>query len=156
MNAMQGINISEQNKIMKKLLLHMLFFSALISCKSDDINPSDLIGKWGFTGLVQSKNTDGTWSQWREYPFFCIWAGYDFKYEFTSDGNFLRDGQPGADCCDTGNKFRVVNNEINFSDFLPCPTVRCAKPQNWIIVQIKEDTLILEKYFIRNKYIKIK
>ena len=139
---------------MNKSRLLILLFVALISCKSNDINPSDLIGKWGFTEITQYQNINRNWTPWRVNQ--TLLKSIPSIYEFTSDGNFLRDGQPGADCCDTGNKFRVVNNEINFSDFLPCPTVRCAKPQNWIIVQIKEDTLILEKYSIRNKDIKIK
>lgn len=126
----------------------------LIACKSNDINPSDIIGKWGFTGITQYQNADGSWSRWQVNEILCIWGGNDFAYEFTSDSKFLRNGQSGADCCNSGNKYRVANNEIIFSDFLACPTVKCGKPQNWIITEIKEDTLIFEKYSIRYKYIK--
>ena len=149
-----GVFMEMKFKIMK---LQTLFISILlIACKSNDINPSDIIGKWGFTGLAQSKNIDGTWSAWRVNEAFCIWWGNDLAYEFTSDGKFLRSGQSGADCCNAGNKYRVANNEIIFSDFLACPTVKCGKPQNWIIIEIKNDTLILEKYSVRSKYVQIK
>jgi hypothetical protein len=141
---------------MKKSILFTLLFATLIACKSNDINPSNIIGKWGFTGLAQSKNTDGTWTAWQINETFCIWGGNDFAYEFTSDSKFLRNGQPGADCCNSGNRYRVINNEIIFSDFLVCPTVKCGKPQNWVVIEIKDDTLVLEKYSVRYKYIKIK
>ncbi len=139
---------------MKKLPLFTLLFIALIACKSNDINPSDIIGKWDFTGLTQSQNADGSWTPWRVNP--TLLKTTQSIYEFTNDGNFSRNGQPGADCCNAGNKFRIANNEIIFSDFLICPAVKCSKPQNWIINEIKGDTLILEMYSIRNKYVRIK
>ena len=136
--------------------ISILFFTILIviSCKSNEINPSDIIGKWGSVGTFQTKNTDGTWSPWRVNEILCIWGGNDFAYEFTSDGKFLRSGRSGADCCSSGNKYRVENNEIIFSDFLVCPTVKCAKPQNWKIIEIKNDTLVLEKFAVRTKYVR--
>ena len=137
-------------------LITLIISLLLIACKSNEINPSNIIGKWKSVGTFQSQNKDGTWSSWQVNETLCIWGGNDFAYEFTSDSKFLRSGRPGADCCNAGNKYRVANNEIIFSDFLACPTVKCGKPQNWIIIEIKNDTLILEKYSIRNKYIKIK
>ena len=149
-----GVFMEMKFKIMK---LQTFFISILlIACKSNDINPSDIIGKWESVGTFQSKNTDGTWSAWRVNETFCIWGENDLAYEFTSDGKFLRNGQSSADCCNAGNKYHIANNEIIFSDFLACPTVKCGKPQNWIIIEIKNDTLILEKYSVRSKYTKNK
>jgi hypothetical protein len=135
--------------------LQTLFISILlIACKSNDINPSNIIGKWRFTGITQYQNADGSWIPWRVNQTFL--KDPPLIYEFTNNGIFLRNGQSGADCCNSGNKYRVANNEIIFSDFLACPTVRCGKPQNWIIIEIKNDTLILEKYSVRYKYTKTK
>ena len=93
----------------------MSFF--LIACKSNEINPSNIIAKWESVGTFQSQNTDGTWSPWQVNEILCICGGNDFAYEFTSDGKFWRSGRPGADCCNSGNKYRVANNEIIFLIF---------------------------------------
>ena len=139
---------------MRKSPFFILLFIALIACKSNDINPSDIIGKWDFTGLTQSQNADGSWTLWRVNP--TLLKAISSVFQFTNEGNFLINGKSGANCCDSGNKYRVVNNEIIFSDFLICSTVKCGKPQNWIVNEIKGDTLILEMYSIRNKLVKIK
>ena len=147
-----GVFMEMKFKIMK---LQTLFISILlIACQSNDINPSDIIGKWGFTGLIQYQNSDGNWTAWRVNQTFL--KEPPLIYQFTNDGIFLKNGYAGADCCNSGNKYRVANDEIIFSDFLACPTVKCGKPQNWIIIEIKNDTLILEKYSVRSKYMKIK
>ena len=132
-----------------------LFISILlIACKSNEMNPSDIIGKWEFTRITQYQNTDGSWTPWRVNPTFL--KEPPLIYEFTNNSIFLKNGYAGADCCNSGNKYRIANNEIIFSDFLVCPTVRCGKPQNWIITEIKGDTLILEEFNTRSKYVKIK
>jgi hypothetical protein len=139
---------------MRIISLITLTILIMISCKSNDINPSEIIGKWDFTGLTQSQNADGSWTPWRVNP--TLLKTTPSIYEFTNEGNFLINGQSGANCCDFGSKFRIISNEIIFSDFLICPAVKCGKTQNWIIIEIKDDTLILEKYSIRNKYVRIK
>ena len=125
----------------------------MISCKSNDINPSDLIGKWEFTGITQNQNTDGNWTPWRVNQ--TLLKPIPSIYEFTSNGNFLRDGQPGGACCASGNKYSVSENKIIFEERPICPTVKCAL-YDWTIIEIKNDTLILEEYNTRNKYIRIK
>ena len=76
-------------------------------------------------------------------------------YEFTSNGNFLRDGQPSGACCASGNKYSVSENKIIFDDRPICPLVKCAL-YDWAIIEIKGDTLILEEYNARSKYVRIK
>lgn len=133
--------------------ISILFFTILfvISCKTSDINPSDIIGKWKPAYITQNKQADGTFDAWHTINTLVALP----MYEFTNDGQFLKNGQPGADCCSSGNNYRVINNEIIFFDLLNCPTVSCGGYPKWIIIEIKGDTLILEKYNIRNKFVKI-
>jgi hypothetical protein len=133
-------------------IITLFLFLLLIACTSKDIAPTEIVGKWAPTYMLQSKNADGTWGDWT--IFYTLVALP--VIEFTSDGRYLTDGKPGANCCDAGNNYHVANSEIIFSNFLICPIVKCGKPENWIITEIKEDTLILEKYFVRSKHIKIK
>jgi hypothetical protein len=127
----------------------------LIACTSkDSIMPTtEIVGKWSPTYLTSTKNADGTWT-----PFYTINTFVALPtYEFTSDGRFLRDGKDGADCCTSGSKYTVVDGKITFTERQICPTVKCIVCDNWAIIEIKNDTLILEECAnVRNKFVKQK
>jgi hypothetical protein len=124
----------------------------LIACTSkEDIVPNTIVGKWAPTYITQTKNADGSFDAWHTINTFVALP----VYEFTSDGRFLRDGQPGGVCCASGNKYSVLGNKIIFDERPICPTVKCALC-DWIIIEIKSDTLILEECNTRNKFTKIK
>ena len=136
---------------MKPIILILSFL--LIACASkEDITPSSIIGKWAPTYMLQNKNPDGSFGAWYSINTFAPLP----VYEFTNDGRFLLDGKPGASCCNSGNSYYVLKNEIIFSDLLSCPTVKCAGLPKWKIIEIKNDTLILEGYNGRSKHVKIK
>ncbi len=138
---------------MKLLTLFILLL--VIACNSkDSIMPTtDIVGKWSPTYITQTKNVDGTWE-----PFHTINTLMALPvYEFTSDGRFLRDGKDGADCCTSGSKYSITNNIITFTERQTCPTVRCMSCENWTVIEIKNDTLILEECArVRNKFVRIK
>ncbi len=126
----------------------------MIACTSKEgITPTNsIVGKWAPTYLTQSKQANGTFGAWGTIATFAPLP----VYEFTNDGRFLRDGKPGGACCASGNKYSVAGSKIKF-DELPdvCLTARCTV-NDWIIIEIKGDTLILEEYYARNKYVRNK
>lgn len=127
----------------------------MIACTSkDSITPlnTEIVGKWSPTYITQTKNADGNWESFHKINTFVALPAY----EFTSDGRFLRDGKDGADCCTSGSKYTMVNDKITFSQMLPCATV-CLSCENWAVIEIKNDTLILEECArVRNKFVKQK
>jgi hypothetical protein len=124
-----------------------------MACTSKDIDPTSIVGKWSPTYITQTKNADGTWESFHKINTFVALP----VYEFTSDGRFLRDGKDGADCCTSGSKYSITNNIITFTERQICPTIKCISCDNWAIVEIKNDTLILEECArVRNKYVRIK
>ncbi|MES2516585.1 MAG: hypothetical protein V4585_00675 [Bacteroidota bacterium] len=134
-----------------------LFISLLlIACtsKEDQLVPNDvnIIGKWAPTYQTQTRNADGTWGEWHQINTFVALP----VYEFTSDGRFLTDGKPGANCCFAGNKYSVSGSKISFTEIMSCPTVYCVACADWTISEMKSDSLILEQCSARNKYIKTK
>ena len=139
---------------MKLLTLFTLLL--LMACTSkESITPSNasIVGKWSPTYFTSTKNADGMWEPFHKINTFVALP----VYEFTSDGRFLRDGKDGADCCTSGGKYTIVDNKITFTERQTCPTVKCISCDNWAIIEIKNDTLILEECArVRNKFVKIK
>jgi hypothetical protein len=130
-----------------------LFVSLLlIACTSKDITPSEIVGKWAPSYMIQTKNADSTWGDWTTINIFIASP----VIEFTSDGRYLTNGQPGANCCYAGNKFSISGNTINFMEQLSCPNISCVTNSGWIIYSLKDDTLILEISNIRSKFTKSK
>ena len=124
----------------------------LIACNSkEDIAPTTIVGKWAPTYIMQTKQVDGTFDKWRTINTLVALP----VYEFTNNGQFLRDGQPGGACCASGSIYSISGNMIIFDDRPVCPLVKCAL-YDWTIIEIKGDTLILEEYNTRSKYIKIR
>lgn len=124
----------------------------LIACTSrEDIAPQSILGKWAPTYITQTRQADGTFDAWHTINTFMALP----VLEFTSGGKFLRDGQPGGACCSSGNKYSVSGDKILFDERPVCPTVKCAL-FDWTIIEIKGDTLILEEFITRNKYVKTK
>lgn len=133
-------------------LITLIISLLLTACTSkEDIAPTTIVGKWSPTYITQTKQADGTFDAWHTINTFVALP----VYEFTSDGRFLRDGQPGGACCASGNKYSVSENKIIFDDRPICPLVKCAL-YDWAIIEIKGDTLILEEYNARSKYVRIK
>jgi len=135
---------------MKFITLIIAIF--LIACTSkEDIAPQSILGKWAPTYITQSRQADGSFDAWHTINTFIALP----VLEFTSDGRFLRDGQPGGACCSSGNKYNVSGDKILFDERPVCPTIKCAL-FDWTIIEIKGDTLILEEFNTRNKYVKTK
>jgi hypothetical protein len=140
---------------MKKISLIIVAILFLMSCKSTEMSnfTSTIIGKWLPTYLTQRRNPDGSWEEWKRIQTFVPLP----TYEFTSDGRFLRDGKDGADCCTSGSKYSITNSIITFTERQTCPTVRCIACDNWTVIEIKNDTLILEECAtVRSKFVKQK
>ncbi len=128
----------------------------LVACKSkEEIDPNSLVNKWVATGQIQSKNADGTWSDW--YELEILTAVPVSIWEFTSDGRFLRDGKDGGTCCFAGNKYSVMGNKITFTELPPpCPNVFCVACTDWSFNLSNKDTLTITQCTIRNKYSRVK
>ncbi len=125
----------------------------LIACTSkEDIAPTTIVGKWVPAYMLQNKNADGTWGEWTTINTLIAIP----VIEFTSDGRYLTDGKPGANCCSTGNKYSVSGNTIDFTERLSCPNVDCIPYFAWTIYSLKDDMLILGTNNARTKYTKTK
>lgn len=139
----------------KMKLITPIISILLMACTSkESIIPSTgIVSKWSPIYFTQTKNADGKWE-----PFIRINTLVALPvYEFTSDGRFLRDGKEGADCCTSGNKYTILDNKITFTERQTCPTVKCVSCDNWAIIEIKNDTLILEECErVRNKFVRIR
>ncbi|MDZ7896473.1 MAG: hypothetical protein U5N85_00375 [Arcicella sp.] len=138
-------------KIIASIILTVTLF---IACKSkESITPTstNFIGKWNPTYITQTKNTDGSWTS-----FYTINTLVALPvYEFTNDGRFLRDGKDGADCCTSGSKYFVVDDVISFTERQICPTVKCISCDNWAIIEVDSENLILEECGrVRNKFVR--
>ncbi len=133
---------------MKLLIVALSLAFLLDTCDSKVIEPKELIGKWNPTYQIQNKNPDGRWGPWSTINTFVALP----QMEFTRNGDFLRDGKPGADCCSAGNKFTVANNVITFTDLKSCPQVKCMDCSKWTINQLDSDTLVIEVCDSRSKY----
>lgn len=137
---------------MKTILIGFVVAISLNMCGSDSIAPKKLVGKWAPAYQIQNKNADGTWSTWTTINTLLALP----TIEFTEKGEFLTNGNPGAECCYAGNKFTVSDNVITFTEGKYCPGVRCEKYTEWVIQQLDSDTLVIEIANSRNKYIKAK
>lgn len=139
------------SEIMKLTTLIISLF--LIACASkEDIVPTQIVGKWAPAYILQTKNADGTWGDWTTINTLIAIP----VIEFTSDGRFLTDGKPGANCCYAGNKYSISENTIDFTERLSCPNVDCVAYSAWTIYSLKNNVLILETGTIRKKYTKTK
>ena len=128
-------------------------FILLISCTSKDIAPTEIVGKWAPTYMIQRKNSDGSWGAWGAiYTLIALPV-----VEFTSDGRFLSDGKSGANCCYAGNKYNYSGSKLVFTEFLNCPNVDCLSCGSyWDDVKIIGDTLIYTACSGRGKLVKTK
>ncbi len=137
---------------MKTFTKIFMFAFAFAACQKDAVVPEKLVGKWNHTYQIQTKTTDGSWSQWQYISTFAALA----PIEFTANGRFLRDGKDGAECCSAGNKFTVVNEKIIFSDLKSCPYASCMPCSEWGIPRLDTDTLVVESCGTRVKYSRAK
>lgn len=136
---------------MKRLLVTLATSISLFACKSDVVTPEKLVGKWHHTNQMQYRTADG-WSPWNTYVNITAIP----PIEFTAKGNYLRDGKPGAECCTAGNKFKVVNNVVVFSDVIDCPQMSCMPCREWSLLKLDSDTLVVESCNSRIKYARIR
>lgn len=143
----------------KPFVILAFFFLWIFSCKTkEDIEPTtqtNLVGKWTATGRMQSQNEDNTWGNWYVLQTFAavpvsIW-------EFTSDGRFLRDGNPGASCCFAGDRYTTKGNELIFSEFENnCANLRCVPCNDWDFSFTDNDTLVLRQCTSKYEFKRVK
>ena len=138
---------------MKIIALTVISILSIIACKTD-IDPTSIVGKWSPTYITQSRLANGTYEAFHKINTLVALQ----TYEFTSGGRFFRDGKPGASICRSGNRYEVANNKITFSEKHPDEAlVNCIPCDNWAVIDIKNDTLILEECkTVRNKFVRIK
>lgn len=146
--------VSNSDIKLKKIIfaLSLFFFSCVEKETISTSYSSEIIGKWNPTYLQQTKDKDGMWGPWGQINTFVALP----QYEFTAQNKFLTNGKPGAGCCFAGNVFSIDNNTILFSDMVACDPLPCNNCSNWSIVQIKNDTLVLEQCTVRVKMAKTK
>ena len=140
---------------MKKISLIILTVIVFIACTTKkSITPvsTDIVGKWQPTYFTQSRLANGTYEPWQKIATLVALP----VYEFTNDGRFLKDGRSGASCCSSGDKYVIENNKITFSQQMSCAVI-CLPCDDWAVIEIKSDTLILEECArVRNKFVRVK
>lgn len=137
--------------------LTILFFTILVvfSCKSVEPDPTNIVGKWKFTGIYQSLSSGGNFGDWQK----SITISANPILEFTNNGYFLKDGKSGAECCTFGDKYSFSGNKISFTELSRsdyCARVNCYNCTNVIIEKIDADSLILNECYRKNKYVRVR
>jgi hypothetical protein len=143
------------SKIMKKIAILFFTILAIISCKSIEISPTDIIGKWQPQYLIPYNFNDNTWGK----AILVDSLSNNYVLEFTDEGEFLINGKSGGSCCSAGDKYSISGNEINFSELSlrGCQNVFCANCSKWNIEKVNNETLILEECGKRKiQYVKTK
>ncbi len=136
---------------MKSIIILFLLFLVIISCKSNEISPADIVGKWKSISQILEHDINGNYVL---QPISII--------EFTSDRQFLNNGRLGAGCCYAGNKYTLSENKIIFieqsdngctkgvaTDCDPCTKF-------WVVDKMEGDTLIFTMCSTKRKYVKVK
>jgi hypothetical protein len=133
----------EISKTMKSLVIICFTFLIIISCKSIEINPTDIIGKWRPSLYIPYNFKDDTWG--KAYPIDSLSKNYII--EFTNDNKFLINGKSGGVCCYAGDKYSISENGITFSELSlnGCQNVFCYNCAKWTIEKLDSETLILEE-----------
>jgi hypothetical protein len=131
------------SKTMKSIIIVCFTFLVITSCKSIEINPTDIIGKWQPQYFIPYNSKDDT--RGKAFPIDSLSKNYII--EFTNDNKFLINGKPGGSCCSAGDKYSISGNEINFSELSlrGCQNVFCANCSKWTIEKLDSETLILEE-----------
>jgi hypothetical protein len=140
---------------MKSIAVIFLTILVVISCKSIELDPSNIVGKWRFSGITQYRSSVGTFGDWKIDKTYTNGS----ILEYTSDGRFLKDGKPGADCCTFGDKYSLSGNKISFTELsrsVYCASVNCYDCSTLTIEKINADSLILEVCYFKNKYVRVK
>ncbi len=135
----------------------ILFFTilAIISCKSVELNPNDIVGKWKPSLYIPYNSNNNTWG--KAFPIDSL--SRTQIIEFSSESKFLINGKSGGSCCNAGNKYTISVNEISFSDlnFNCLATQYCYNCAKWTIEKLDDETLILEECNNRKiQYVKTK
>jgi hypothetical protein len=140
---------------MKSILLSIIILWFITSCKSVELDPTNIVGKWKFTGIYQSRRSGGNFGDWQK----SITISGNPILEFTNNGYFLKDGKSGAECCTFGDKYSLSGNKISFielSQSASCGLVNCYNCVDVIIEKVDADSLILNECYHKNKYVRVK
>jgi hypothetical protein len=134
---------SKTSKIMKSINILLFIILAIISCKSIEINPNDIIGKWQPQYFIPYNFNDNTWEKARLVDSLSS----NYVLEFTSEGKFLINGKPGGSCCSAGDKYEISGYEITFTELSlnGCQYVYCYNCAKWTILTVNNEILILEE-----------
>jgi hypothetical protein len=138
---------------MKNLTIYFGIFFALISCKNDGIvGKNDLVGKWSHTYFVQTKEQNGTWSEWHQINTLVALP----TLEFTSNGKILWDGKPATSCCQYLS-YAIDNELIRLNELTKTSAFcDCFSCDTWKIEKLTKDTLEIEQCFGKARYTRIK
>ena len=116
------------------------------SCQNDSsIGPADLLFKrWH---LSQVKRVGGnTWIA------LDMDAYYDTEYQSNGTLIYRRNGVLTSSGCCVGNRFERNDEVIQYTDFLSCPTVKCADNTSAIITILKDNLLELQTGNLLSQY----
>lgn len=140
---------------MKSITILLFLLLVITSCKSVELDPTNIVGKWKFTDIYQSKSSSGNFGNWQK----SITISGNPILEFTKNGYFLKDGKPGAECCTFGDKYNLSGNKISFTELSrspSCKLINCYNCVEVIIEKIDADSLILNECYLKNKYVRVK
>jgi hypothetical protein len=138
---------------MKNLVIYLGLFLTIISCKNDGIvNGNNLVGKWSHTYFVQTKEQNGTWSEWHQINTLVALP----TLEFTVNGKILWDGKPAKSCCQYLS-YSIDNEDIKLSELTEASNLcDCVLCDTWKIEKLTIDTLEIEQCFGKARYTRIK
>lgn len=124
---------------MKKAILFILLCPVLLGCSKSNIK-KHLTGEWDYAYEVREKTEDGSWGPWYTINTYVLIPGITF----TANGELYRGGYVPEGCCEF-RKYSLKGDVIKLEDMVSCPTVDCAFCDQWKVISLEADDLILEK-----------
>jgi hypothetical protein len=136
---------------MKILFVSLVVAGLFMGCTTAHISPEDIIGKWNNAYQIQSKDENGKWSQWTTINTLVALP----TLEFTTDGKILWDGKQSDFCCVPRTYTIKKGNVIAYSSGTSsCETVDCVEYKDWVVERLKNDTLEINQYYTKVRYLR--
>lgn len=121
------------------MILFVFLFPVFLGCSKTKIQ-NRLTGEWDYAYEVREKTEDGKWGPWHTINTYVLIP----SITFSANGEFYRGGSVPSGCCEF-RKYTLKGDIIKLDDMVLCPTAYCANCDEWEIISINNNQLILDK-----------
>jgi hypothetical protein len=138
---------------MKTIIILILGIGIMMGCKSDNISPVEIEGKWNNSYQIQTKVAKGKWSEWTTINTLVALP----TLEFTNDAKILWDSKQSDYCC-VPRTYKIKDGNIltYTSGTFNCELALCVAYKDWVIEKITSDTLEINQFYTKVRYLRAK